>query len=100
MVFFLEKSSIFLPPPLMVERNVLGSNLLSFLDAATSGMIDPLSRIPVAQKATSYDEGTINAQEGRKQRQLCGQICYSARQNNDFTLDIESQSFQFCFLPI
>jgi len=58
-------------------------------------MIDPLSRIPVAQKATSYDEGRINAQEGREQRQVCGQICYSARQNNDFTLDIESQSFQF-----
>jgi len=66
-------------PPLMVERNVLGSNWLSFLDAATSGMIDPLSRIPNAQKATSYDEGRINAQEGREQRQPCGQICYSAR---------------------
>jgi len=38
---------------LMVERNVLVSNLMSFLDAATSGMIDPLSRIPNAQKATS-----------------------------------------------
>jgi hypothetical protein len=59
-------------------------------------MIDTLSRIPVAQKATSYDEGRINAQEGREQRQECGQICSSARQNNDFTLDIESQSFQFC----
>jgi hypothetical protein len=35
-------------------------------------MIDPLSRIPNAQKATSYDEGKINAQEGREQRQLAG----------------------------
>jgi hypothetical protein len=53
-------------------------------------MIDLLSRIPNAQKATSYD-GRINAQEGREQRQACGQICYSARQNNDFTPGIESQ---------
>jgi hypothetical protein len=36
-------------------------------------MIDLLSRIPNAQKATSYDEGRINAQEGREQRQVCGQ---------------------------
>src|ERR1022692_5145397 len=28
----------------------------------------------------------MNAQEGRQQRQVCGQICYSARRNNDFTL--------------
>src|ERR1700687_344000 len=64
----------------MVERKVWGSNLMSFLDATTSGMIDPLSRMPNAQKATSYDEGRINAQEGREQLQVCGQICYSARQ--------------------
>jgi hypothetical protein len=31
--------------------------LMSFLDAGTSGMIDPLSRIPNAQKASFYDEG-------------------------------------------
>jgi hypothetical protein len=29
----------------MVERNVLGSNLLSFLDAAKIGMIDPPLRV-------------------------------------------------------
>jgi hypothetical protein len=29
--------------------------------------------------------------EGREQRQVCGQICYSARRNNDFTFDVESQ---------
>src|ERR1700675_4065492 len=34
----------------MVERNLLGSNLMSFLDAATSGMIAPLFK-----KTTSYD---------------------------------------------
>jgi hypothetical protein len=62
----------------MVERNVLVLNLLSFLDAATSGMIDLLSRIPNAQKATSYD-GRIKAQKGREQRQVCGQVCYSTR---------------------
>src|ERR1035438_10165303 len=60
----------------MVERNVLGSNFLSFLDATTSGIIEPLSRIPNAQKATSYDdEERINAPEGREQRQVCGQRC-------------------------
>jgi hypothetical protein len=31
------------------------------LDAATSGMLDPLSRIPNVQKASSYDEARINA---------------------------------------
>jgi hypothetical protein len=43
----------------MVERNVLVSNLMSFLDAAISGMIALSLRN--AQKATFYDEGTINA---------------------------------------
>jgi hypothetical protein len=39
-------------------------------------MIDPLSRIPNAQKATSYDEGRINAQEGREQHQAsAGKSC-------------------------
>src|ERR1700730_3412995 len=43
-VRFLGKSSIFLPP-LMVERNVLGSNLLSFLDTATSVIIGPFLKV-------------------------------------------------------
>jgi hypothetical protein len=30
-------------------------------------MIGLLSRIPNAQKATSYDEGSLNAREGRQQ---------------------------------
>src|ERR1035438_5378655 len=59
----------------MVERNVLVSNLISFLAADTSGIIDPLSRIPNGQKATSYNEERINAPEGREQRQVCGQRC-------------------------
>jgi hypothetical protein len=54
-------------------------------------MIDLLSGISNAQKATSYD-GRINAQEGREQRQVCGQICYSARRNNDSTVSVESQT--------
>jgi hypothetical protein len=54
-------------------------------------MIGLLSRVPNAQKATSYEKGRMNAQEGPEQRQVCGQICYSARQNNDFTLGVESQ---------
>jgi hypothetical protein len=69
----------------MVERNVWGSNLMNRLDAA-GVMIGLLSRVPNAQKATSYEKGRMNAQEGPEQRQVCGQICYSARQNNDFTL--------------
>jgi hypothetical protein len=32
------------------------------------------------------------AQEGREQRQRCGQICHSARRNNDFSLSVESQT--------
>jgi hypothetical protein len=39
-------------------------------------MIQPLSRFPNAQKATSY--GRINAHEGREQRQVAGQIRYPA----------------------
>ena len=48
------KAATFLPPS-MVERNVLGSNLLSFLAATMPVMIALLSRVP-------------NAQEGREQR--------------------------------
>jgi len=45
------------------------------------------------QKATSYDEGRMNAQKRREQRQACGQIYCSARRNNDFTIGGESQNF-------
>jgi hypothetical protein len=38
-------------------------------------MIGLLSRIPNAQKATSYDEGWINAQEGRQQYRVGEQNC-------------------------
>jgi hypothetical protein len=41
---------IFLPPS-MVERNVLGSNLLSLLATTMAVMIGPLARVPNAQKA-------------------------------------------------
>ncbi len=34
--------------------------------------------------------------KGENSVKCAGKICYSARQNNDFTLDIESQPFQFC----
>jgi hypothetical protein len=76
------------------RKECFGIELAEFLGRCRGWHDWPLSRIPVAQKAPSYDEGRINAQEGREQRQVCGQISYSARQNNDFTLDIESQSFQ------
>jgi hypothetical protein len=35
-------------------------------------MISPFSRIPNAQKATSYDEGRINAQEGENNVNFAG----------------------------
>jgi hypothetical protein len=54
-------------------------------------MIDPLSRIPNAQKATSHDERRISAQEGREQRQMCGQNRDPLDKNNDFILSVESQ---------
>src|ERR1035438_9185659 len=59
----------------MVERNVLVSNLLSFLAATLGVMIGLLSRIPNAQKATSYDEGRLNAREGRQQYRVGDQNC-------------------------
>jgi hypothetical protein len=37
-------------------------------------MIDPLSRIPNAQKATSYDEGRINADEGENNVEVASTI--------------------------
>jgi hypothetical protein len=52
MICFLEKAVIFLPPS-MFERNVLGSNLMSFLDAGTSGMIAPFSKGANAQNVNS-----------------------------------------------
>src|ERR1700681_2832589 len=42
-------------PPSMVERNVLGSDLLSFL-AVTTGVVN-LPSFPYVQKATSCDQG-------------------------------------------
>ena len=65
-------SSIFLPP-LMVERNVLGSNLMSFLDAVTSVIIGPSPEFQVRRRLLPNDQGRMNAQEGREQRQFCGQ---------------------------
>jgi hypothetical protein len=63
----LEKASIFLPP-LMVERNVLGSNL-RFLAVTAGVMIGLLSKVANAPKASSNDEGRMNAQERREQHQ-------------------------------
>ena len=40
----------------IVERNVFVSNLMSFLAATMGIMIGLLSKVPNAQKATSYDE--------------------------------------------
>jgi hypothetical protein len=60
---FLGNASIFLPP-LMVERNVLESNLMSFLAATMTIMIGPLSRVSNAQKAR------MNAQEGENNVKL------------------------------
>jgi hypothetical protein len=54
-------------------------------------MIGPLSRVPNAQKAPSYDEGRINADEGREQHQICGNNSNPLDTNNDFTPGVESQ---------
>jgi hypothetical protein len=61
------RAAIFLPRS-MVERSVLGSNLLGFLAAATGVIIGPFSSVPNAQKETfPMMEGRINAQERREQ---------------------------------
>jgi hypothetical protein len=55
------------------RKECLGVKLDKFLGCFNECHNWPLSRVPSAQKATSYDEGRINAQEGREQRQICGQ---------------------------
>src|ERR1700680_3855382 len=86
MVCFLGTASIFLPP-LMVERNVLVSNLMGFL---ATRMIGPLGGFRNAQKATSYDRRVNECVRGRE-RQCRGRNC-RARQTNGFTVGVESQT--------
>ena len=74
----------------MVERNVLGSNCLRIL-AATGVMVGPLSRVPNAGKATSY-EG-MNECVGKRDSNIAGSKLDRARQINDFTAGVESQTF-------
>src|ERR1035437_1490586 len=57
----------------MVERNVLGLNLLSFLADTTGVMIGPLLKSCECRRQIPYDEGIINAHEGREKRHMCGQ---------------------------
>src|SRR5580693_9053016 len=88
-VSFLGNAVIFLPPS-MVERNVLGSNFLRIL-APTVVMVGPLSRVPNARKSTSY-EG-MNECVGKRDSNFAGSNLVRARQNNDFTAGVESQTF-------
>jgi len=86
----LEKAAIFLPPPLMVERNVLGSNWMIFLDAATSDIIGPLSELRMRRRQLPVER--MNESAGRReQRHIAGQNLLPTRQNKDFTVDVESQ---------
>src|ERR1700729_1217909 len=85
MVFLLGKSSIFLPP-LMVARNVLVSNLVSFLDAATSVILWFHTRVTNAQKATSYDEENKCARRARTASSLQAKAGIPPAESNDFTL--------------
>jgi len=60
--------------------------------AATGVMIGPLSRVPNARKATSY-EG-MNECVGKRDSNFAGSNLVRARQNNDFTHPgVESQTF-------
>jgi hypothetical protein len=89
------KASIFLPP-LRVERNVLGSNLLIFLAGAMGVMMAPFSRVPNAQEATSMIKMNESARGG-EQRQASARVkLRSARPKNVFTLGVESQSVPSC----
>src|ERR1700733_6077881 len=75
MVCFLGTAAIVLPP-LMVERNVLVSNLMSFWDAAASVISWASSEGSNAQNAPSYVEEGMKAQAGRREaHRACGQDC-------------------------
>jgi len=53
-------------------------------------MVDPLSRVADAQKATSRDEGmNQRATRARTASSLSRVSCDPLDQNNDFTLDVE-----------
>jgi hypothetical protein len=54
-------------------------------------MIDPLSRIPNAQKATSYDEEKSMRKKGENSVNRAGKSAIPPDKNNDFTLGVESQ---------
>jgi hypothetical protein len=83
---------VILLPPLMVERKVLGSNLMSFLDATTSGIDWPPSqKSRMRRRQLPKDQWRINAQEGENNVNTAGQNCSALDGNNDFTLVIESQ---------
>jgi hypothetical protein len=56
-----------LPTTVDGRKECLGVKLDEFLGCCNECHNWPLSRVPSAQKATSYDEGRINAQEGREQ---------------------------------
>jgi hypothetical protein len=58
---------------LMVERNILVSNLMSFLAATGVTISPPSQEFRVRRRQLPYDQGRINAQEGREQGQICGQ---------------------------
>jgi hypothetical protein len=77
----------------MVERNVLGSNVLRIL-AATGVMVGPFRETPNARKSTSY-EG-MNECVGKRDGNFAGSNLVRARQNNDFTDGVESQT---CLQP-
>jgi hypothetical protein len=70
--------------------------LMSFLDAVTSLINWPLPRVPSAQKTTSNDEGRINAQEGREQRQICGQkLGFHPTETMISRFGVESQTVRY-----
>jgi hypothetical protein len=94
MMCFLGKAAIFLPPSI-VDRNVLGSNLLRFLAATLGFMMAPLNGAN-AQNVNvgwcSYEEGWMNTERGANQ---CQQNCDPLDEDNDFTLGVGSQLSHF-----
>jgi len=87
-----------LPATVDGRKESLGIELDEFFGRCNECHNLPSPEFGLRRRKLPYDQGRMNAQEGREQRQVSGQICYSARQNNDFTPEIESQSFHFCSL--
>jgi hypothetical protein len=70
----------------MVERNVLVSNLMSFLDAATSGIIGPSQECRIRRRHLPMSKKESIRKKGEKKVECAGtQTAIPPDENNGFT---------------